>query len=81
MFVKFSEWSKVEELAKKANLDISKFDRKELVRGIAVEREHDGKQGKDVDVVGSETDLLKIALAHLREDPKYYTKLKKVEGD
>lgn len=28
----------------------------------------------------SKKDHVKIAVAHLREDPKYYTKLKKIEG-
>jgi hypothetical protein len=47
--------------------------------GLNVEKEHDGKMGRDVDVVGSKADLLKIVIAHLREDPQYYTKLKNME--
>jgi hypothetical protein len=46
---------------------------------LNVEKEHDGKMGRDVDVVGSKADLLKIVIAHLREDPQYYTKLKNME--
>ena len=65
----------IEKVAQKAGLDISKFDRSEIVSGFKVEREHDGKMGKDTDVVRSDADVLKIALAHLREDPKYYSKL------
>lgn len=76
----FNEWQ-IDNWAKKLKLDISKFDKKELMMGIKVEKEHDGKMGKDVDVVGDKSDLLKIAIAHLREDPKYYTKLKKVEKE
>jgi hypothetical protein len=33
----------------------------------------------DINVIKKESDILKIALAHLRENPKYYTLLKKVE--
>ncbi len=65
----------IEKVAQRAGLDISKFDRSEIVSGFKVEREHDGKMGKDTDVVRSDADVLKIALAHLREDPKYYSKL------
>lgn len=66
-------------LASDAGLDISKFDKKQILMGLDVEKEHDGEQGKDVDVVKKRSDILKIVVAHLREDPKYYTKLKKVE--
>lgn len=74
--------SRVKEIARRAKLDISKFDTHQLLRGFEVEREHD--DDSDVDVVkGSpakrEVQLLKIAVAHLREKPDYYTRLKKVE--
>lgn len=59
----------------KETLDTSMFDPKEIKMGMKVEKEHDGGEGKDVDVVGPKSDLLKIVVAHLREDPKYYTKL------
>ena len=65
--------------AKAAKLDVSKYDPKELHAGYETEKEHDGKEGKDVDVVGKKSDLVKIAVAHLREDPKYYSKLKKAK--
>lgn len=73
----FYENKKIEATAKKAKLDISKFDPDQLRMGCAVEKEHD--DGSDVDVVDDNSDVLKIAIAHLREDPEYYTKLKKVE--
>lgn len=65
------------DLAKKAKIDVSKYDPHELKIGVEDEEEHDGGEGKDVDVVGPKTDLIKIAVAHLREDPKYYSKVKK----
>jgi hypothetical protein len=74
--------SKIQDMAKKAKIDISKYDPKELEMGFKAEKEeHDGGMGKDVDVLGSDTDALKVAIAHLREDPKYYTKLKKMESN
>jgi len=67
--------------AKLTNLqdEIKKYNKDQLIAGLNVESEH--KQ-KDIDVVGKkEENLLKIAVAHLREDGKYYDKLKKVEGN
>jgi len=55
---------------------VQKHDQKEIKMGIAVEREHDVG---DTDVVQSDLDVLKIALAHLEEDPEYYTHLKAME--
>lgn len=77
--IKFNEWSEIKELSKETGINISKFDPKELKTGIEHEKEHDGEQGKDVDVVRKKGDLLKIVVAHLREDPKYYSKLKEIE--
>jgi hypothetical protein len=47
--------------------------------GLEVESEHD--QGDNIDVVGPQTDLGKIALAHLKELPDYYTRLRRMEKD
>lgn len=68
-------------MAKKADLDIAGLSREQLKMGYEVEKEHGGIMGKDTDVVNNPADYLKIAVAHLREDPKYYTKLKQVEGE
>ncbi len=57
--------------------ELATHDPHEVKMGKKAEKEHDN--GDDVDIVNSEEDLIKIVLAHLREDPKYYTKLKKVE--
>ena len=65
---------KLQRLAKDGNVDISKLSIEELTMGMKVEKEHDGKMGKDTDVVdGDPIKVLKIAVAHLREHPKYYT--------
>jgi hypothetical protein len=68
----------VQKMANDTGLDIKKYDPEQLVMGVNVEKEHN--KDKDTDVVNKLSDVLKIALAHLRENPKYYTKLKKVEG-
>lgn len=74
------DYSDVLKFAKLANLEneIKNYSKDQLVAGLNVESEH--KQ-KDINVIGKkEENLLKIAVAHLREDDKYYDKLKKVEG-
>jgi hypothetical protein len=58
--MKFKTYYNIEELSKKYNVD-----RNELQKGIKVEKEH----------TTDEKIAAKIALDHLSEDPKYYTKL------
>jgi histidinol phosphatase-like PHP family hydrolase len=67
----------IRKLAKDNDMDVSKYSDSELLSGMEIEKEHDGGEGEDVDVVKSELDILKIVIAHLREDPNYYKKLKK----
>jgi len=73
----------IDTIAQGAGIDISSFDAKEVLMGLEVEQEHNGQMGTDIDVVpGNDLGtILKIAVAHLREDPKYYTKLKKMETE
>jgi hypothetical protein len=54
---------------KKANVPDSKFDSKQLAKGIKVEHEH----------TNDKSIAKAIAKAHLSEDPKYYIKLAKIE--
>lgn len=70
---------KAKHLGDKLKVDWSKVSLSQFKMGLAVEKEHD--DGSKLDVVGGELDLAKIVLAHLKEDPKYYTKLKTVEED
>jgi len=60
-------------------VDWNKVDAYEFTMGLGVESEHNN--GDSLDVVKSTKDLAKIVLAHLRELPNYYTKLKKIEED
>jgi hypothetical protein len=77
----FVEERDVAKLAQDQGIDIKGICLKQLRMGYQVEKEHDGRMGKDTDVVRSAVSPLKIAVAHLREKPNYYTLLKKVEGD
>ncbi len=50
--------------------------------GMNVELEHGSKLGKKTNITGdSPIQTGRIALAHLKEDPKYYSKLKRIEQD
>jgi hypothetical protein len=57
----------------------SAFDVEEYRCGLGVELEH-GSHDLETDVTGDDEMLTgKIALAHLREFPDYYTRLEKLE--
>ena len=66
-------------IGNKLGVDWNKVDTEQFRIGLGVESEHD--DGSELDVVGSEKDLGKIVLAHLKEVPDYYTKLKQVEEE
>lgn len=60
----------------------TKISPKQLSRGMEIEREHSSYNGEEAspatDVVnGNKKKIAKIATVHLKEDPKYYTKLDK----
>lgn len=77
-FKNYRKLQKIKDLAKDADLDISKFKDEELIKGFDTEKEH--QKIKKLDVVkGDEANILKIALAHLDEDPHYYEKLTKAK--
>jgi len=73
---------KIKKIAKLGNLDISRYDLKQLAIGFDIEKEH-GTVNPTTNVTNDdEIKTLKIAIAHLNEVPDYYTKLKKyVEGE
>lgn len=64
-------------LGDKLGVDWKAVDLEQFRMGLEVEAEHD--DGSAIDVVGPKTDLGKIALAHLKEFPDYYTRLKRME--
>lgn len=66
-------------LGDKMSVNWEEIDPKEFRLGLNTETEHD--DDGPLDVVKSEKDLAKIVLAHLKEHPKYYTKLKRIEEE
>ena len=59
----------------------SPFDVEQFRAGMDVELEH-GTRDSDTDVTGDDPILTaKIALAHLRELPDYYTRLARMEAE
>jgi len=67
--MKFAE-DKAREIGDALSVDWSKIDISEFAKGLEVELEHKDVTGGDLMLTG------KIALAHLKEVPDYYTKLK-----
>lgn len=68
-------------VAKKSNLDISKYDMEELIQGMLVELEH-GSHNEETNITNDDPEqTLKIAMAHLDELPDYYTRLTKMEKE
>lgn len=53
------------------NKSLEDFDKEQVEMGKKVEREHTDDEEKIAEIVAD----------HLVEDPKYYTKLKKIEGE
>ncbi len=61
--------------------DTSPFDVEQFHTGLEVELEH-GARDADTNVTGDDVLLTgKIALAHLRELPDYYTRLARMEAE
>lgn len=61
--------------------DTSPFDVEQFRVGLGVELEH-GVQDPETNVTGNDPIVTgKIALAHLREFPDYYTRLEKMEKE
>lgn len=75
------KWSLAEavELGKQIGVDWSRVDARQFRIGLEVEGEH-GSCDPQTDVTGDDPVLVgKIALAHLKEMPDYYTQLAKIE--
>ncbi len=62
-------------------VDWDRFDLEEFRAGIDVEYEH-GSHDPETDVTGDDPITTgKIALAHLKEFPDYYTRLERMEAE
>ncbi len=62
-------------------IDWSKYDLEQFRMGLEVELEH-GSHDPETDVTGDDMEMTgKIAWAHLKEIPDYYTRLAKMEKE
>jgi Protein of unknown function (DUF5661) len=77
---KFSS-TEARDIGDRLGLDWSVFDLAEFQRGLEVELEH-GNRDPDTNVTSDDLSLTgKIAWAHLKEFPDYYTRLDKLETE
>jgi len=77
-FKRFSE-EETRKIGDQLGIDWSKVDIKEFQMGLHEELEH-GSHDPETDVIGNDALLSgKIAWAHLKELPDYYTRLEKME--
>ena len=62
--------------AKNIGINIDNYDMREIIMGMNIEKEHGSMYGNDVNVTGDQAEpTLKLVIAHLREDPNYYSAL------
>ncbi|MBL0106077.1 MAG: hypothetical protein IPP52_01955 [Ignavibacteria bacterium] len=70
-----------EEIGENLGISWDKFDVEQFTKGLNVELEH-GSRDPEVNVTNNDPVLTgKIALAHLKEFPDYYTRLEKMERE
>ena len=70
-----------QELGRKIGVDWSRIPLEEFRRGLSVELEH-GVHDPQTNVTNDDVVVTaKIALAHLKEFPDYYTRLEKMERE
>lgn len=63
-------------------VDFNKFSLSEFRRGLEVEMEHGSLWGEETNVTKDDPHFTgKIAWAHLKEIPDYYTRLDKMEAE
>ena len=69
------------EIGDRLGIDFTRYDLAEFRRGLEVEMEH-GKKIPESNITNDNEYLTgKIAWAHLREIPDYYTRLDKMEAE
>ncbi|MDO8265930.1 MAG: DUF5661 family protein [Candidatus Saccharibacteria bacterium] len=68
-------------IGEKIGVDFARIDLKQFRAGLKIELEH-GLHDPETDVTGGDVFLTgKIAWAHLKEIPDYYTRLEKMESE
>lgn len=69
------------EIGEKIGIDFAQFDLEQFRMGLSVELEH-GANDPETNVTNGDVYLTgKIAWAHLKEIPDYYTRLAKMESE
>lgn len=69
------------QIGEKIGIDFNKFDLEQFRMGLAVELEH-GSHDPETNITGDDFNMTgKIAWAHLKEIPDYYTRLDKMEKE
>lgn len=69
------------QIGDKIGIDFTKFDLEQFRMGLAVELEH-GADDPETNVTNGDVYITgKIAWAHLKEIPDYYTRLQKMEAE
>ncbi|MBS1551699.1 MAG: hypothetical protein JST15_06495 [Bacteroidetes bacterium] len=77
---KFNE-EDAREIGEKLGITWDKFDPEQFTKGLNVELEH-GSRDPEINVTNNDPlQTGKIALAHLKEIPDYYTRLEKMEKE
>lgn len=73
--------AEAKQIGEQIGIDFAKFDLEQFRMGLAVEMEH-GAHDAETNVTDSDPLLTgKIAWAHLKEIPDYYTRLNKMEAE
>ncbi len=68
-------------IGEKLGIDFSVYDIEQFRKGLAIELEH-GAQDPETNVTNNDLTMTgKIAWAHLKEIPDYYTRLEKMESE
>ena len=70
------------QIGDKIGIDWDEVDLEQFRRGLEVEMEHGTKMGEETNVTKDDTLVTgRIAWAHLKEIPDYYTRLDKMEAE
>lgn len=81
MSKKYSD-DEAREIGEAIGVDFNKFSLSEFRRGLEVEMEHGSLWGDETNVTKDDPHFTgKIAWAHLKEIPDYYTRLDKMEAE
>lgn len=69
-------------IGQEIGIDFTKFDLEQFRMGLGVEQEHGSYSGEDTNVTKDDPHFTgRIAWAHLKEIPDYYTRLAKMEAE